>query len=49
MISPNPIWSELVEALRSPTIMRIDIADKIEKKYIKSDVSPVQEKEDTAS
>ncbi|XP_064385940.1 uncharacterized protein LOC135334611 isoform X5 [Halichondria panicea] len=48
MISPNPIWSELVEALRSPTIMRIDIADKIEKKYIKSDVSPVQEKEDTA-
>ena len=49
MISPNPTWFELVEALRSPTVHLNVLADEIEDKYIKSDVSSVQEKEDTAS
>ncbi|XP_064385938.1 uncharacterized protein LOC135334611 isoform X3 [Halichondria panicea] len=48
MISPNPTWFELVEALRSPTVHLNVLADEIEDKYIKSDVSSVQEKEDTA-
>ncbi len=47
--SPNPTWSDLVEALRSPMIGYYAIADKIEDKYIKSDDSSVQESKDTAS
>ncbi len=47
--SPNPTWSELVEALRSPGINRPVIAAEIEDKYIKSDDSSVQESKDTAS
>ncbi len=47
--SPNPTWSQLVEALRSPIINCPDIADEIEDKYIKSDDSSVQESKDTAS
>ena len=46
--SPNPTWSDLVEALRSPAINRPDIAAEIEDKYIKSDDSSVQESKDTA-
>ena len=46
--SPNPTWSELVEALRSPAIDRPDIVAEIEDKYIKSDDSSVQESKDTA-
>ncbi len=46
--SPNPTWSELVEALRSPDINRPDIAAEIEDKYIKSDDSSVQESKDAA-
>ena len=46
--SPNPTWSVLVEALRSLTINRPDIAAEIEDKYIKSDDSSVQESKDTA-
>ncbi len=46
--SPNPTWSELVEALRSPDIRSPDIAAEIEDKYIKSDDSSVQETKDTA-
>ena len=45
--SPNPTWSRLVNALRSPIIGRSDIAAKIEDKYIKSDDSSVQESKDT--
>ncbi len=46
--SPNPTWSVLVKALRSPDINRHDIAAEIEDKYIKSDDSSVQESKDTA-
>ncbi len=46
--SPNPTWSQLVEALRSLAIDRPDIAAEIEDKYIKSDDSSVQESKDTA-
>ena len=47
--SPNPTWSELIEALRSPDIInRPDFAAEIEDKYIKSDDSSVQESKDTA-
>ncbi len=46
--SPNPTWSNLVEALRSPDIDRSDIADEIEDVYIKSDDSSLQESKDTA-
>ncbi len=46
--SPNPTWSVLVKALRSPDIGRPDIADEIEDKYIKSDDYSVQESKDTA-
>ncbi len=46
--SPNPTWSELVEALRSRTINRPDIAAEIGDRYIKSDDSSVQESKDTA-
>ncbi len=46
--SPNPTWSDLVKALRSPAINHPDIAAKIEDKYIKSDFSSVQESKDTA-
>ncbi len=46
--SPNPTWSELVEALRSRRINRPEIAAEIEDKYIKSDGSSVQESKDTA-
>ena len=49
MMSPNPTWFDLVEALRARTVDRPDIAAVIEDKYIKSDVSSVQKKEDTAS
>ncbi len=45
--SPNPTWSDLVEALRSLDIYRPDIAAEIEDKYIKSDSSSVQESKDT--
>ncbi len=41
MISPNPTWSELVKALRSPAISRREIAAEIEDKYIKGDDSSV--------
>ncbi len=47
-LSPNPTWSELVEALRVPDINRPDIAAEIEDKYIKSDDSSVQESKVTA-
>ncbi len=46
--SPNPTWSELVNALRLPVIGRSNIAAEIEDKYIKSDDSSVQESKDTA-
>ncbi len=46
--SPNPTWSQVVEALRSLIINRHDIADEIEDKYIKSDYSSVQESKGTA-
>ncbi len=46
--SPNPTWSDLVEALRSSVISRPVIAAMIEDKYIKSDHSSVQESKDTA-
>ncbi len=46
--SPNPTWSVLVKALRSPGIDSYEIADEIEDKYIKSDESSVQESKDTA-
>ncbi len=46
--SPNPTWSELVEALRSPDINRPDIAAEVEDYYIKIDDSSVQESKDTA-
>ena len=49
MISSNSTWSDMVKALRSPTVHRPIVAIRIEDKYIKSDVSSVQEKEDTAS
>ncbi len=47
--SPNPTWSDLVKALRSPDTDRPDIAAEIEVVYIKSDDSSVQESKDTAS
>ncbi|XP_064387210.1 uncharacterized protein LOC135335600 isoform X3 [Halichondria panicea] len=46
--SPNPTWSDLVKALRSPRIGHHDIADEIEDKYSKSDDFSVQESKDTA-
>ncbi len=46
--SPNPTWSDLVKALRSPIIGHADIAAIIEDKYIKSDDSSLQENKDTA-
>ncbi len=46
--SPNPTWSQVVEALRSPDINCPDIVAEIEDKYIKSDDSSVQESKDTA-
>ena len=46
--SPNPTWSNLIEALRSPDINRPDIAAEIEDVYIKSDDSSLQESKDTA-
>ena len=46
--SPNPTWSDLVGALRSPLVNRPFIADEIEVMYIKSDDSSVQESKDTA-
>ncbi len=46
--SPNPTWSDLVKALRSPDINRPDVAAEIEDKFIKSDDSSVQESTDTA-
>ncbi len=46
--SPNPTWSDLVEALRLPTIGCRNIAAMIEDRYIKSDDSSVQESKDTA-
>ena len=48
MISPNPTWSDLVEALRKQIVHRPIIAIRIEDKYIKSDDSSAQEKDDTA-
>ncbi len=45
--SPNPTWSVLVKALRSPDIDSPDIAAEIEDKY-KSDDSSVQESKVTA-
>ena len=44
--SPNPTWSELVKALRSPTINRPDIAAEIEDKLIK--INDSSENKDTA-
>ena len=46
--SPNPTWSVLVKALRSPDINRPDIAAMIEDVYIKSGDSSLQENKDTA-
>ena len=46
--SPNPTWSQVVEALRSPDINCPDIVAEIEDKYIKSDDSSVQESKGTA-
>ncbi len=47
--SPNPTWSDLVEALRRlPDIDHGRLAAEIEIKYIKSDDLSVQESKDTA-
>ena len=46
--SPNPTWSQLVEALRSPDINRPGIAAEIEGVYIKNDHSSVQKSQVTA-
>ncbi len=47
--SPNPTWSDLVEALRRlPDIDYGRLAAEIEIKYIKSDDSSAQESKDTA-
>ena len=49
MSSSNPTWSQLVQALRLPSLNHSDIAAEIEDNYIKSDDSSVQESKDTES